>query len=424
MKKIFALFLACALLFLTACNKTPPIEGSSNEDAGNSSVNWQDALQDQLVPGKHGAFIDLPSRVVFEATIDHEKMILYYSKADGKAYVYCFDPLCDHTDYTCLGNPASDLSDWYFSNAFFINDRFYSVNKHGKIHSFAFDGSDKKLEYDAGYEVEEHMGIVLSQPCWSVATAYGPYIYINSNQNLDAKEVYLLRFNTETKEMEDLTAKTGNYIHPHYFYNGMIYGDGDGRKTVDAFFKADLDLNTVERLEERYTMYQYGGTAMVGDVIKERESISEYPERIGASIYDIETGEKQFFTNEDWGLEEDPIFVCATDQYFYFYEPKKVALGTVVVETGSGPVERTSYKSNPGKLYRMDLDGSNIVCVYDNPEYELGRNAIICGDRILMMGKYMCIEDKKTKSWGGILQAATINPDGTIGEFEEVEIVA
>jgi len=419
MKKIFALFLACALLFLTACNKTPPIEGSSNEDAGNSSVNWQDALQDQLVLGKHGAFIEFPSRVVFEMDINHEDMVCYYSKSDGKIYVYCFDPLCDHTDYICLGNPAKKRSGFSFAATVFVGNRFYSIDAYGKIYSFAFDGSDKRLEYDSGYEVEESIG---DGTIWGIGCVYGPYIYFVSTA--EAEERHLMRFNTETKDMEDLTAKTGNYVSPIYFYNGMIYGMGDGRKTVDTFFKADLDLNMVEPIDASRSLALCSGHTIVNTVLKERESILEEVERIGTSIYDIKTGEKQFFTNEDWGLEEDPIFVCATDQYFYFYESKKVALGTVVVETGSGPVEKTSYKSNPGKLYRMDLDGSNIVCVYDNPEYELGRNAIICGDRILMMGKYMCVEDKKTKTWGGILQAATINPDGTIGEFEEVEIVA
>ena len=429
MKKIFALFLACALLFLTACNITPSNgttapSGTPGGTEDSNPAEWWEGLQDQLVMGQHGTFMELPSRIVFEAEIDHEDMVFYYSKADGKAYVYCFDPLCDHTDYTCLGNPASNHSGWwYYSSTFFINDRFYSANRHGQIYSFAFDGSDKKLEYDAGYEIEEYAGMIRNDDYWGGIVNFGPYLYIESYDEENAG--CRLRFNVETKVMDKVEFE----IAPRFFYNGMFYGVGLGKATLETFYKGDMNFKEVELLGTSVSMKSYSGDSAPGHIIlqsvsNERHEPTDPVEILGTSIYNLKTEERTFFSNEDLGLEGNPAFICATDQYFYFYESKKVALGTVVVETGSGPFEKTSYKSNPGKLYRMDLDGSNIVCVYDNPEYELGRNAIICGDRILMMGKYMCIEDKKTKSWGGILQAATINPDGTIGEFEEVEIVA
>ena len=115
--------------------------------------------------------IGLPSRIVFQAAIgDGPKLTYYYSKADGNAYVYCYDPLCDHTKYTCLGNPQKDHTGWFFNQTFFINNRFYAIDAYGKIYSFAFDGTDKKLEYDAGYLAR----------VWRGPIAYGPYIYIDS----------------------------------------------------------------------------------------------------------------------------------------------------------------------------------------------------------------------------------------------------
>ena len=78
---------------------------------------------------------------------------------------------------------------------------------------------------------------------------------------------------------------------------------------------------------------------------------------------------------------------------------------------------------NDGKLYRMNKDGTNIVCIYDNPDYELDRNVVIYDNKIVMQGQYIAIENGEKKVWGGLIQVATINPDGTIGEFEEVEIL-
>jgi hypothetical protein len=71
----------------------------------------------------------------------------------------------------------------------------------------------------------------------------------------------------------------------------------------------------------------------------------------------------------------------------------------------------------------MNKDGTNVVCVYDNPDYELSDNMVIYDDKIVMQGRYVAIENNEEKRWGGLIQVATINPDGTIGEFVEIEIL-
>ena len=428
MKKLFAFFLAFALFCLSACNIAPPagtsgnggVQGTPNTPSGE---NWQDAVKDRIVSSSLSHLIDLPSRVIFGNPAGSRTY--YYSKVDGKAYDYCFDPLCDHTDYTCLANPgglfASFETGWTFNSTFFINGRFYSTTMFGQIWSFAFDGSDKRIEYDAGYDLEEIFQNGPRTNIWSTpAIVYGPYIYINVEQIVHG-DPHILRFNVETKEMEDLTEKTGNFIYPHYFYNGMIYGNGDYAKTGDAFLKADLDLRTVEVQETAFYADAYAGTVLVGPVYKERESIEEIPEQIGLFFYDIKTGEQKVLTKEELGLEDYPFLVGATDEHFYFYIPTIVNIGTVINNQGK---EWTVQKMNDGKLYRMDSDGTNIVCVYEDPDYELNYNMVISEDRILMTGKYITIEDGQKKTWGGMIQVAVINEDGTVGEFKEVEYVS
>ena len=43
--------------------------------------------------------------------------------------------------------------------------------QYGKIYSF--DGSGKKLEYDAGYNAD----MLVSKSIWRTMVAYGPYLY-------------------------------------------------------------------------------------------------------------------------------------------------------------------------------------------------------------------------------------------------------
>ena len=96
------------MLFLTSCNQTPPNETTS----GNSQLQERpkdSELKDTIIRNGYSNFIDLPSRILFESDY-----VFYYSKADGKAYVYCFDPLCDHSNGTCLANPDAAGSPFVF----------------------------------------------------------------------------------------------------------------------------------------------------------------------------------------------------------------------------------------------------------------------------------------------------------------------
>ena len=40
-----------------------------------------------------------------------------------------------------------------------------------------------------------------------------------------------------------------------------------------------------------------------------------------------------------------------------------------------------------------------------------------------MQGQYITIENGEKKVWGGPIQVAVINENGTVGEFREVEVI-
>ena len=109
MKKLLSLLLACMMLFLTACNQTPPNGTTSDNSQSQETVDFKDTI----IRNGFSEFIDLPSRILFEYQVPNgAEYTFYYSKADGKAYVYCFDPLCDHSG-KCLANPEDDENIFY-----------------------------------------------------------------------------------------------------------------------------------------------------------------------------------------------------------------------------------------------------------------------------------------------------------------------
>ena len=426
MKKLFALFLAFSFLFLTACNtNTPPAgtDGGQTPSGTTNGDNWLDAYRGKIVAASSlNDFIDVSSRIVFAGSIPvaneydgHQTYTLYYSKADGKAYIYCFDPICKHED--CMASPRT--MKWSLSDTVFYGNRFYVLTAYGTMLSFSFDGTDKKIEYDLEYEFPNDFRYTVWSPCG----LYGPYLYISLKLDQSGFEREMLRYNLETKEMENLTEKTGNYIHPQYFYNGMIYGQGNFTQTGDSYCKADLDLNTVEILDETARLEQSVGSIIVGPVYAERNSVEVIPKQIGVSFYNIETGERKIITNEELGLGGSPHFIYTTEEYLYCYISQTIDIGTITVDRNGKETQMKVQKGNDGKLYRMNPDGTNIVCVYDNPDYELSDNMVIYDDKVVMQGQYVGIENNAKKLWGGPIQVATINPDGTIGEFVEVEVL-
>ncbi len=344
---------------------------------------------------------DLPSRIVYE----NGAMTYYYSKADGKAYVYCFDPLCEHTDGYCLSHPGnSEISGFDFSYTFFINNRFYYHSGFGQIISFSFDGTDRKIEYDGEYEELENSGNF-----WGHCMAFGPYIYIDLRAfaSEDGK-AHTLRFNFETGEMEDLTEKTGNYIYPSFFYNGMIYGYDHGV----GFLKADPDLNSCEEIERIPYSNCVSGSRFIG--------INQDQDGVGYTLfYDMktetsETYEIQGFKNENFRL------LYADENYIYFYLYKSFEIGQVWFRGELKP----TYKYNDGSIYRINHDGTGLICVYQEPDFAITRQeAIINGDQFLIHGQNIHVRDNATEIWDSGLLVGTIGADGKIDELKPVEVV-
>ena len=395
MKKLFALLLALTMLFLTACNNTPSGLVMGTDDAQNTGKVSELELKDTIIYTHRYSFLDLPSRVIYE----EGGYIRYFSKADGNGYIYCFDPLCEHSGGTCLGNPDS----FDFSRIFLINNRFYYHTGYGQIISFSFDGTDMKTEYNTDYGISTNP--------WGQCFAVAPYIYIDqrSYASEDGK-AHTLRFNVETGEMVDLTEKTGNYMYLIFFYNGMIYGFDEGV----GFFKADIDLNSCEEIERIPYSEQFLGSRFF------TEAYDDEWNKIGIEIYDMKTGESEIITNETIGIENDLYILYVDENYIYFYQQESIYLGDRLFKDKVVPYT----KGNDGSIYRVNHDGTGLVCIYEEDEFAItGFEAIIAGDKFLIEGHNVRVHDLQVETWDRGLLVGTIGADGKIDSLDPVEVV-
>ena len=128
MKNLFALFFAVSLLLLTGCHTTPAGTGGTESTGGDVQPSGTAIPKDTIVGNGNTNFIHLPSRIIFHTGVsDGEAYHVYYSKSDGRAYVYCFDPLCDHSGGECLANPS--YSDEEYGGDYYVG----TIGADGKI---------------------------------------------------------------------------------------------------------------------------------------------------------------------------------------------------------------------------------------------------------------------------------------------------
>lgn len=440
MKIFLALFFAFSLLFLTSCHQGASASASNTLQTENTSSQTTETTQTvetttQKIPeqtetpfpseisehlkgqlvgiGTNKSFIELPSRILFTATLSKDypvddeywgtssNYLSYYSKADGELYVSCFDPLCDHYGCSAVGFVSVG------SSQFFIGDRFYEISSLGQITSFSFDGTDRRLEFDAGYG--EYLGV---QPWSKNRLAYDRYIYIDFLT--ENEEHHTLRYDTETKTMEDLTEKTGNYILALYAYNGEIYG----RDANGLAIRTDLSLSYTKSTKEVYEMGSYDlslGSRMIGIAKGKNEETGRMTELLGIHIYDMETEEYLLLTNEQLGHTVTKV-LWADETYCYFFVREPVYIGI-------SHQKSEVYNYTGGKIYRVKYDGTDCTCIYENPNLKI-TDIYIYENTVFASACRLDIHAGIAQTWDSSTYIGKIDENGMIESLEWAEVIA
>ena len=346
--------------------------------------------------GKVGKFINMQSRILFQQRYGNSDRLAYYSKADGEAYIFCFDPLCEHkSDCSSLPGMFSQLSYCENNNRFYLTDRF-------QLSSFSFDGIDYEKSFLEGID----RSIRLED-----TKAYKQYIYISAL--LQTEEKHQLRYDTNTQKTIDLTEKTGLYSKISYFYDGYIYGiwQYPDPQNPDLFIyqygRTDLNFENFEVVEAPSFNYLFAeGDELIGFL---EGSII---------IYNVET-EKQTVISKDMIGREVSYLLGADEKYFYFVDHSEPAFFK--------GKNKTVLNRSGGRLYRVNRDGSQLVCIYENENFDILQSDIcIYEDMILLRGQMIGFQgpSEEPYTWNQGAYIGYFQEDGTMDSLEWVEVIA
>ena len=324
MKKLIAIIIAviAVILLLASCGEKPTKIETKLEPYASS---------------RYHACIEMKSRVLMADSQTNN--MYYYSKADGESYVFCFDPLCQHTvQERCVSqlfcNTFSTASQIIYSER---NNRIYIVRGQ-QIYSVSFDASDLRHECSVG-----EAGVIQREyeNEWELYSYDNDYIidlrqyenfifFLSKNEETGYWQVY--KYNSDTKELNELTAKDEQII-AYEIADGYIFAKGVINGAY-SYFVTDFDF-------------------------ADRKYVS-YPTRAPGNEY-IDVYDGEYF----YGCSDKTIFAFnpQTGELKTISTDDSAVQGAIVAVHDGYLYKILSQKS----IYRIKISDGMMECVFDWP---------------------------------------------------------
>ena len=414
MKKFIALFLAIVSITLIICScskNTKPVETETDENGdiittttarqttkkstnkettsttqkSAETTNKTDSTEfteDHYIKTGYllsSIFVETPSRIILGNGANG--LINYYSKADGRLYVFCFDPLCDHNGDYCIALKFRALETPIYAPQ---ANRLYMVRKEN-IFSMNFDGTDIKLEVSLG----EH-GKNLNSPIDNEGSniinlqVYDNYLYFvfpttvkkDSSTDFGYKiSNSLFRYNLETKKLENLTEKSGyesEYFREYIVCSDKIYFTDMTKEEGYRFCSANLDFSDIKTVntQERIDVSNYNSIFYEGKFYTTIAKVNDglQVQAMYIACFDPVTGEIVQLTEQSKVMINDAsnngqgtlTLNAVVNDYIYYSINEPFLLGVAHTKSGDRYVCTTNHT-----IYRMNKDGSNNTVVFE-----------------------------------------------------------
>ena len=407
MKKRIAMFLAATSLFtLVSCTKPIPSDTAFDTTAETTTgvdITPTDTAFKAYYPIGN-AFSETPTRVLYV----HMSFLRYYNKFTEENNIFCFDPLCRHSGPDeCIAHKFM-MADSSLQSIEYCeyDNRFYAL-RGAQFCSFAFDGSDLKVEHSFGEEGKfgsNRHGVYMFGDLLYLSV-HDKFVYFYARDNESGKHA-LTRFDVETKKIERIFYDENTNFGGYFVCEDKIYISMAGE--YSGLYRAELDGSGLEKISDNIYV-----------------DLSE-------GIFD---GERMYLIESD-GLHQKIVAFCpesntfadlllieddaqrrllaATEQYLFFTKREPVSVG--FHESHLGKDEIFNYTS---KIYRLDKESGEIVTVLDNIRCST-RMLYFIEDTVILLGSGY-VPDETNASSNGAGFTAKLDEKGIFTELTRME---
>lgn len=311
----------------------------------------------------YGEMIEMRSKVLFIAY-----NALYYSKADGELYYFCFDPFCDHThkSQNCIARKIAFNGDAMGAHMFYLNSRVYFFNM-GSLYSCSEFATDLRLELELAhfssiedYAFKENRGgaSYLFKEC----AGYGNYLFFDYIEPDGSVSWY--RYDVvkrQKKKMNDdlhaLEEKLGYTLVKNGMTDGHIYfyAYDENEKFVGGYV-SDFDLENIVKTEEKNEIYRMFYTAN-GIYCADYTGYRKPSEISVRSSFDIvllkPDGKVEMIVKDAYGKMKSSNIILSyiNDDYIYYHNNTAKEIGYAYSPRG---YTEASVNSN-GKVLRYNI---------------------------------------------------------------------
>ena len=322
--------------------------------------------------------VETRSKVIFSG--NGNDGTVYYSKADGEFYPFCFDPFCEHplsfqTESHCLARMTSSLNHHTMgSSMFYLNSRIYFVYW-GSIYSCSEYATDLRLElelehFDSRADYVANLKRAGNSLIFDDLAGFGDYLffkYIDPDGSVSFYRYDVVK--RQKKRLDDdlhaLEEKLGLKLVPSGIIDNYIYLYAyDGERNFVRGYVCDYDLKNEIPTEEKsdaWHLFHTDRGIYVRDYSRYKNNgnnQTSYDLTLVKPDGTVETVVKDVYGSFKGNQSS---LICITENYVYFINTKGTKIG--YVKNFHGVIE--CIPNTDGKLYRYDMKTGKKEVVFD-----------------------------------------------------------
>lgn len=384
MKKIISIVLCITvMLFICSCAQTSPQHG----------------IQNVLTIGypASSAFAEATTRILYYGGA----VLRYYNKIEHDTGVFCFDPLCKHSGYQeCIAYKFMEADGVVQPIEYCaFNNRFYALRGE-KLCSFAFDGSDLKIDYSFGEMGDFDNMLYMSGGVVSLSIS-GKYVFLLAPNNESGRQG-LMRYDVTSGKMEKLFFDEEKQIVSYLIHQDTIYIVLSGNQGA-GFYRTDLNFENIHLISDTALLELnegvFDGTAFY--FYMDNSFVRFIPETdTFEKIIDLDTN--------------DHSILAITDEYIYYTKREAVSIGFQVTEDWTEEVY--NYRS---KIYCLDKISGDITIALDDLTCET-ESLYFVGDIVLIQGAICTLSDTEAHKYSAMF-TAKLDESGMMTELMLLE---